>query len=351
MSVRVSPSRPNESSQFSNWIEYSFFIALNAVAVPFSAYQTFRGYQNEVVDHWVLAAAIAAISSVLFLAMNFGIRERRLKGKPHLWQVLFFLVPLGFSFFGNFNAFYHSMMKNNLYRGEVKKYENELDNTYNNTIACLNSSTGVEELETEFNTLLTNFTSQCNGTYGLSGWGPIAQREWTNLQSFIITNGGGMSTLNTRTCSNGERVARSTFQNTIITPKKAIIAPYLEYAESLYKPLKKSIIETDSLNRFSADGNILLSSIVEVNNQICSKVKSFQSNCECNFLNPSDKHDMGTIAHSLQDGFLVMPKPTATWFSVFLSLIIDLAALFYILLFVPYHRKLKAHGRIGLKRI
>jgi hypothetical protein len=92
------------SKSNTNTIEFLFFIALNILVIPFSAYQTYVGYEKDVAGHPILAIIIAAISAVLFAAMNFGIRQDRLDGKKHLIKVIMYIIPFGLSFLWKFQS-------------------------------------------------------------------------------------------------------------------------------------------------------------------------------------------------------------------------------------------------------
>jgi len=126
MNVRLKESNLNtitEKKSSSNTVEFLFFIALNILVIPFSAYQTYIGYEKDVAGNAILAIVIALISAVLFAAMNFGIRQDRLNGKKHLLKVVMYLIPFGLSFPGNFNALYSNQMKENLLREEISEYK------------------------------------------------------------------------------------------------------------------------------------------------------------------------------------------------------------------------------------
>jgi len=62
-------------------------------------------------------------------------------------------------------------------------------------------------------------------------------------------------------------------------------------------------------------------------------------------LKSSNENELGTIKHTFNSAFIKKEYPTATAFSLFLSLIIDFAALLYILVFIPFNTGQKK-GRI-----
>lgn len=59
--------------------------------------------------------------------------------------------------------------------------------------------------------------------------------------------------------------------------------------------------------------------------------------------------EIGKIKHSLNSAFVKFENPSATFISASLALIIDFAALIYILVFIPYNKdgKSKGGGRIN----
>jgi len=85
----------------SNWF---IFAAINLVALPISAYQTYIGYQADM--PMFIAIGIAAFTTVMFLGLNLQIAKHRLANQPIKMLVAAYLLPLVFSFLGNFSAFY-----------------------------------------------------------------------------------------------------------------------------------------------------------------------------------------------------------------------------------------------------
>lgn len=100
MPVKPNPER-DKSDKLSAWL---IFIALNLIALPFSAYQTFKGYEHDM--GLIIAGAIAALTTVFFIAINYEIARRRRTGRSIAILFLLYILPLAFSFPGNFGAFY-----------------------------------------------------------------------------------------------------------------------------------------------------------------------------------------------------------------------------------------------------
>lgn len=324
-----------------NPIELMFFIVLNVLVIPFSGFQTYVGYSNDVVGHPALAFVVAAISAVLFAAMNFGIRERRLEGKPHHWQTVFYIVPLGLSFFGNFNAFYSQQMQNELYDKEITRYEQVLQATHDKAIAALDSSTGLSDLEISMETKLGQIRIEFEGKYTVPSWGPECIKGWHELQAMLRDADPNQSELTTPKTDKSNMmnavdfIARDYFQKLQTSKNKKI--------EPLKTAINSSYNETDSLiQKYRKDrtlnehGRELLDKIVKSNSFVGSKVNAHLKTFHYQSLETSDENQIGTIKHTVKSAFVDKNSTSATFFSIFLSLIIDLSALFYILLFVPY---------------
>src|SRR5690554_463806 len=142
--------------------EFLFFIAINILAVGVSTYQTYIGYKADVAGNILIALAIALMSGILFLAMNFGIRKRRLEGKRHLWQIIMYIIPLGISFFGNFNAFYANQTGKDFLRHEIRQYQSQLTQTHDEAVQVVTSSVDVGSFQMSFNSALSQLETEFN---------------------------------------------------------------------------------------------------------------------------------------------------------------------------------------------
>jgi hypothetical protein len=345
MSISLISGDKNSSNGNRNTVELLFFIALNLLVIPFSAYQTYVGYSEDVVDHWAAAATIAGISGVLFAAMNFGIRQRRLDGKKHFWQVMLYVLPLGLSFFGNFNAFYSTQMRNQLYDSEVSNYQGVLTKTKDQAIATLNASTGIATLQSALDQRQQALQDQFDGTAGAAGWETNAEKEWVKLKALIEQNGGTITNLMKKDAKTAIELSDNSFRE-LKRNRETQIKPIVEFADSTFKQLEEDIDAAKKYGTINQVGRELLDGIVKTNNQIGAKTKSHVADFEFEELSPSDHNQIGTIKHSLTSAFITKDNPTATYFSLFLSLIIDLSALLYILLFIPYNKQ-RGKSRIG----
>lgn len=351
MSVRIVTVENNNKNKNSSAIEWMFFIALNALVIPFSAYQTFVGYEKDVAGHQILALVVALISAVLFAAMNFRIREKRLKGQRHFLMVIMYIIPLGLSFFGNFNAFYCNQMNETLLRSEVNAYKHQLTTTRDEAVSAIKNSSGIPHIEAEFpkrwEALRTEFSEAA-----AAGWGPKSEEKWMDLVDFLNAEGGIISVNDkgsnkSKFFENAETFSKNTL-NTILNARQNLIDPELKYIIDKFDPVEKNI---DSLTRLSRPkyNSRMLDDMVQAENEIRSRTESFLGRNDIftnDPLEPSPQNNICTIKHTLESAVIKYENPSATWFSLFLSLIIDLAALLYIMVFIQYKSGTR-NGRVN----
>lgn len=359
MKIRPLETIDQNQNNKSDLTEYVFFIVLNLLVVPFSAYQTFVGYQKDVAGHWVLALIVAAISGVLFAAMNFGIRSSRLKGEKHHLKILMYIVPLGMSFFGNFNAFYSNQMRDALLRTETGNYRLTLTNTKNIAISEIEKSVDIPGFRRDYNLYETALKTEFERPP--QGWGKNCEQRWKDLCNFLSSNGGSLAPNVVSSYSGDIKYNRAlNFAlgefNGILSAKQAKISPVIS---SIKNEFDTVIQKLDSLTNLPIPvySSKMLDDMVIVENSIRTQAESFLNNKSIfpnDPLKSSNENEIGTIKHTLNSAFVKKESPTATAFSLFLSLIIDFAALLYIIVFIPYNRVSKNIGRInsnGPKRI
>lgn len=360
MPINLRPTQQDyvSNKKKSNIIELLFFIALNVLVIPFSAYQTFIGYEKDVAGNPILAMVVAGISAVLFAAMNFGIRSDRLQGKKHLLKVFMYIIPLGLSFFGNFNAFYANQMKDNLLKNEITKYKYTLTQTRDISVRKINESIGLDFLEEQYKQKLNDLNTEYYDAIPPS-WGPRAQSKWVELVAFLKKEGGEIKVSaqgknKQYYLSNAQAFSESTYKTLVASKEKQVEEP-LTYIENKYTPVINQIDSLSNLSKPVFKSN-MLDKMVEAENQIRTKTESFLNTKDVFDyppLKPSSENEIGTIKHTINSAFVKKENPAATAFSLFLSLIIDLSALLYIVVFIPYNSSSKKGGRInnGPKRI
>lgn len=337
--------------------EFMFFIVINVLLVGISTWQTFIGYKADVAGNIIIAATIAIASGVLFLAMNFEIRNRRLAGKPHLLLIVMYLIPLAISFPGNFNAFYSNQTEESFLKDEVNTYLNQLANTKKEAVQAINNSAELDEFERNFKSRMQALDIEFHKAP--SGWGRMAQQRWEELLKFLNENGANVKTSvlgetkNDKSRFDRAIVAANEGKNNIISSRKAKISDPLTNIENWYSPVVQRV---DSIRELTTPiySSFLLDDMVNAENNIRTETTAFLGHTDVFSASPlkkSREDDTGKIKHTLEKVFKGEER-SAMAFSLFFSLIIDLAALVYILVFIPYQRQ-QGKGRIskGAQRI
>ena len=340
------------------------YFALNFILVPFSAYQTYVGYEkflgSENMSFSIPAAAIAAVSALIFFGLNYTIMERRVAGKPHLTHIFGYLLPLAISFFGNFNSIYSAQMKGQLVADELAVYSTTLNTTYNSALSEVNKSTGLQNLKTQLDAKLGQLEYQINTPP--RGYGGEAKKIWSEINQLFnnyndqfLNGGSGQLTkvYNTSKYSNFKNAAYQ-YYNSLENSK-------LTDLNTLMNPLKKRytkvsneydlMVKNDEIKSL---GFQMIEDISKTNNEVIGNpVKSYLSNLNnsSNFsfteLKESDQRQLGTIKHSLESAYVKWENPVASFFATFFSLVIDLIPLGFLFLVFPYNsgnRKNKITG-------
>lgn len=340
------------------------YFALNFILVPFSAYQTYVGYEkflgSENMSFSIPAAAIAAVSALIFFGLNYTIMERRVAGKPHLTHIFGYLLPLAISFFGNFNSIYSAQMKGKLVSDELAVYSTTLNTTYNSALSEVDKSTGLTNLKANLNLRLTQLKNQMNTVP--RGYGSEAKKEWAQInllfenynQQFLNGSSGKLTKVyNTTKYKNFENTALQ-YYNALETSKLTEINKVIDPIEAKYNTVNNKydlMVKNDEIKSL---GFQMLEDIRKTNNEVIGNpVKSYLSNLnnssEFSFkeLKESDQRQLGTIKHSLESAFVKWENPTASIFSSFFSLIIDLIPLGFLFLVFPYNSNKRKSAPTG----
>lgn len=341
-----------------NFTEYLFFIAINVLFVGISTYQTYVGYQADVAGNQFIAFAISAAVGILFLAMNFEIRRRRQNGEPHYVQLLLYILPFGIAFFGNFNAFYANQTRDVLLREEIVDYNSKMAQAHDEAVQGINSSANINNFNQAYNTHLNALKNEYNRPP--AGWGREAELRWVDLVNFLSSEGGTMSANVTGNTSGATRYNRAIasandeYEN-IVKTKENLVGPTLETIEERYQSVSFKIDSLINLNPPVYRAS-MLDDLVSGENFIRSQTIALLGSDEVfsnEALKPSSANEIGTIKHTVERAFLKGENKSATVFALFISLVIDLAALLYILVFVRYNRQADPkRGRIqGAKKL
>ena len=321
--------------------ENLLFIGINVLLVGISTWQTFVGYEADVAGNKVIAFTIALAAGLMFIALNFGIRDRRIKGEKHGLLILMYIIPFGMSFFANFNAFYTNQTKKDFTKNAVREYLTQLDQTKDEAINAIDNSVDINSFEREYNSKLEQLKIEYNKPP--AGWGSEAESKWKDLANFFNNEGGSLSSTVLGNTSGSTRYNRAldnadAEKDNIINSRQDKIKSVKESIENKYLPVYTKI---DSLMNMPQPvyNSGMLDDLVDAENYIRTQASAFLNNQDIfstQALKPHSVAESGTIKHSLQKAFIDKENPTATVFSLFFCLIIDLAALLYVLVFYKY---------------
>lgn len=324
------------------------YFALNFILVPFSAYQTYVGYEKFL--DIIPAVAIAAVSALIFFGLNYTIMERRVNGLPHLKHIFGYLLPLGISFFGNFNSIYSAQMQGKLVADELANYSTIIENTYNGAVSEMNESSGLLNLKSSLDSELELLRIQMEDQGSGNGYGVEARKKWDNIKKLFKdynlkynpSSSGDLTKIQNKSrYKNFENTALKyyeTIANTKQTELNRVLDPLLSDYTSLmdrYDLMLKN-------NLIKLEGTQMLEDIRKTNNKIGSTVKNYLGNkmnsksFNYSVLEESDQRQIGTIKHSLESAYVKWENPTATFFATFFSFIIDLIPLGFLFLVFPY---------------
>lgn len=324
------------------------FFALNFLAVPFSGYQTYMGYRD-VAGGEIMAIVLAGLSSLLFFGLNYIIMDRRKNGMPHLVQTLGYILPLGISFFGNFNSFYCNSTSCDLQVLSVNNYTGVLEKTKSDGIAALLLSTENAQRSADKNILLIDLKQQIE-----NGWGKNCKDLWDKLQKITPTsepqdeNEMASCKANKNLCWKLYEYREKWFNNAFEADsigRYNKVKPAITEINALYDTLKPSIDYFKSLSCISngakktKEGLRLTDDVRKTNNDIADIVRVKINDFNYTPLATSDDSGVCTIKHSLESAYVRWDFPTATFFATFFSLIIDLITLGFVFLAIPYDNK------------
>lgn len=338
---------PANGDFISNWFttEAIFFIAINVILVGISTYQTYVGYQADVAGNLLIAVAIAAVSGLLFLALNFEIRKRRKNGEKHSLLILMYTIPFGIAFFGNFNAFYANQTEDVELRNEIRAYRTQLTETKDEALQIIGNSVDINSFTKNYNSHIDQLRIEFNQPP--QGWGRNAQDRWEELCQFLNTEGGDIKPRIIEGSRQQVRYDRAIanaemqYENIINARQESIVGPTNNVNETYQKMIEE--IDKNVNHHPPIYTSDMLDKMVEAENSIRSRVSSFVAQDQSALfssegLKLSSASEIGTIKHTIYKAFVEKKEPSATFFALFFSLIIDLAALLYVLVFIPFQR-------------
>jgi len=321
------------------------FYALNILAVPFSAIATFNGYK-ETTGGVFMAGVLAALTGVLFFALNYIIMERRKKGLPHFKQVLGYLIPLSISFIGNFTYFYGNQVESTLLKEDLTRYSKVFDNTYESSITSLKKSTGLKEFKMKLDASLSQLDNQINKQGNYNGYGSEAKKVWKDIKDLF-------KEFNNTTLTEPVEKKYERFEAATLDAYKAIekskmedVNKIISYVDTLYFDVNKKVVKLkkeSNSDLLKLEGEDLINELKASNDKIGdktkAKVKDFKYENLESYKKVGAKNPIQTLENALK-----FENPVATVSSMFFSLVIDLITLVFIFLAIPYTKNKNKKG-------
>ena len=341
-----------------DWTLEVIFYALNGIALPISAVQTWAGYKKVVVGGEYSALAIALLSAILFFALNYRIKEKRIKGESTGRLLFGYLIPFGISFFGNFNGVYTMQVGDKYFNDELSYYQDTLENTKSLLDDALENELAQFKSDKESALKYLKFINDevCDSVN--PGWGRLARKNaiyYTELIDSINQNSSASIALTAKVqeifskgkagSSNWAKVEKN-FDD-MMDVYEAAVKNDIQYdkrkaaIDSLYK---KGSYQIDSLRELtSLDYEVCipaLKRIRDANNRMLDNIVGIG-------LYDKDKVETMKLENSeafdyLKPSWTIMQLrnfryPYAVILAIVFSLVIDLGCLLYI--YIMYSRK------------
>lgn len=324
--------------------EAIFFYAFNFLVIPFSGGMTYRGF-DRVLDPVlgiesvnIAALFIAIITSLFFLAINFNIRENRLKGKPHRKQTLMYFVPLVFSTLGNFSAFYGDAMRGYWIKAEVDNYMSTVEGLNDKLRRIVSQEEAIlDDIENQYNRYLASMDLS-NADPDEPGAGRIVRGYWARCKLYFDSIGIELTPF-PEGGANFVKSARRYSDMAFASYKKERMLPYncAMSIDTTYMALKHNVMNINSLNDYKQSGCELLDTIVLEYNTM--KTNACFGNFGINVnslpvLHGDPCSEFKTVGYLMEDAFVTVPKPINTFLFALMALLLDLSSLLYVLIFV-----------------
>jgi hypothetical protein len=163
------------------------FAAVALLASTFSGYTTYLGFSYDF--PWVAALIMAVVIGLGLLAINFKLRENRLKGQTVLPTLLAFLLFFVFSFISNTNAIYTFFLQRDIVgETQVEAWRN-FDAGTARILAALDrnqAAVASEKRKAELNVARENLQRQITDP-ARPGLGPLAQAHFAEIENILGT--------------------------------------------------------------------------------------------------------------------------------------------------------------------
>ncbi len=315
------------STNKSDGIAFILIISLATVSISFI--QTAIGYKP--LFGGVITWVVSLVISLLMLRTNLQLRTFLQQNRNVVGLLLFYLVIALVSFIGNFNAFYSRFMRAELYDRELREYKAEIPAIANQATTALNNLTDFNETERQVNQLKRALHAQIINP-GNPGIGEKAREIITDIEKLVGTQ---LTILDgsPQTLADGMVAQVDNILAEMNTSMNKDVTPVILEINTSSEAVMATINEALNPSRIKKDGRDALESALTVYNNICLTTQRTIPGFECTPKSPRNL-EVGQLNHTFQSAFGEMQNPSATWISVFASLLIDFLVPVFILLTV-----------------
>lgn len=288
---------------------------------------------------WAFSAAI----TMLMYGFTIFIGQRRLNKLPVIgFLIAYFFFSL-FSFAGNFNAIYSEYQKEELFRQELLKNKQQLDDVVNATNKALNNfSPELTEKRNRVEALTEQLVSQITDP-ARPGLGKRALELISEIEGVLgerLTEFGSRGItpkeLALRYQENIDQIARRKLTNKDYDKVEKMREDVQQKANDRYKNIQGAL---DNVETLKDKGQMISLRTVQTINEIGSETKEFINNPEVFQFEPvkSDIQEFKKIAFSFKSAFVDHPLVAVLF--VILCLFIDWAVVLSLLVFFGRNEK------------
>lgn len=325
MPVQSNPDR-EKSDKLSAWL---IFIALNLIALPFSAYQTFRGYEMDL--GVVIAGAIAALTTVFFIAINYEIANRRRSGRNVFGLFVLYILPLAFSFPGNFGAFYTQFtgdLRDTQWASKISKVELNVQSA---KAAVLNCDVDWSNRSKLFSAERAKLIAQFNDP-AYQGWGPECEKIYKVMARAV--SGSSQFAFTTKTKDLDPRLAEA--DRAFESKQQEVLDDRVCFSGSFQQCQLKldEHKEADRENWSAAERGSYLNELKIANDKLVECVA--ENSCSSNLTKIDVLQDTDGLQWAFKSAYIDRESGVNAALCTLLALVIDLGVLLFILiLFKP----------------
>lgn len=321
------------------------FYSMNALLVPISAWATYNGYSylgN------VTAIALALFTALFFLGLNIMILEKRKNNEPHTTLLLGYLIPLAISFVATFAYFYSKQIGGTLLDRDLIVYSDTMDKTYSTVQSLVQKKNNSAVLESNIRGELSQLEQQINAK-GDGGYGKKARPIWKKIEQIFedyeneneVFQSSGLTTPKIKNYREFEKIALAKL-NSLENSSQSRIEEEMKFFNEQYKSLTTevdSLLRPENKDLLVANEGKIFKRVIKCNNKMANKTVSFFPDAKVEKLKQYNVTNNDNVFAVFQSAFVKMDYPVATALAAALSLIVDLAALCFLLLVVRYSRQ------------